>query len=217
MGRQEKNIVRIVAFGDSITAAAKEMPDEAKRWPSLLETRLRGRFPGVDVKVVNAGVGGNTSREGLARMGPDVLRHDPDYVLVEFGGNDGVLDPQRHVAMEEFVANLVEMKARLDALGHCRMILLTFPPVIDELHAQWEEYKNIGGLDKRVEPYRRAAREFAAALRLPLVDIDLEIRKDLRSCILTDGVHLSARGNDVVAEAVGDVMEAELAKVFRQS
>ena len=52
-------IMKIVAFGDSITAAA-QMQEDAKRWPALLQTALRIRFPKIQTAVLNAGVGGNT-------------------------------------------------------------------------------------------------------------------------------------------------------------
>ena len=94
----------IVAFGDSITQAKEVAPE--KRWPELLRAALQARMPGRGFAVVNAGVGGNTSREGLARIERDVLAHRPDWVLVEFGGNDATHDPARHVPPDEFAANM---------------------------------------------------------------------------------------------------------------
>jgi lysophospholipase L1-like esterase len=75
----------VICFGDSITQASTEMP-EADRWPILLEALLKERLAPRPVAVVNAGVGGNTSREGLVRMDQAVLARRPNLVLVQFGG-----------------------------------------------------------------------------------------------------------------------------------
>ena len=207
---KKQKTVTIVAFGDSITACHTEMPDEAQRWPSALESALRARFPARMIRVVNAGAGGNTSREGLARMETDVLAHRPDYVLVEFGGNDATPEPGRHVPIEEFHANLAAMKNRLEARGGGRMIILPFPPILDRLHAWRDEMKSAGGQDRYVEQYRQAARTFAAGNGLPLADIDLAIRENLAESIMADGVHLTPAGNRRVMETVLAVLTDEL-------
>jgi len=197
----------IVAFGDSITLAVSGNLEERLRWPSLLEAGLRERFPGLDLRVVNAGVGGNTSREGLARMDADVLAHAPGIVLVEFGGNDATPQSDRHVTLEEFRANLAAMKGRLDALGAV-MVPMTFPPVVDRNHAWYETFKDLGGQDAVVERYRGLTRSFAREHRLPLVDLDAAIRRDPDAFIMSDGVHLTPAGNRAACEAALPVVAA---------
>lgn len=197
----------ILAFGDSITQAASQ-PEE-KRWLRLLECEVRARRPGLALNFVNAGVGGNTAREGLAGIEPDVLRHRPDVVLIQFGGNDATPDPQRHVPLDEYDADLAAIRDRLLERGQPRLILLTFPPVIDAWHG-WREHPAFaatGGLDAAVEQYRQRTRAFALRHDLPLADIDLALRDSIRRdgpghCILPDGVHLTADGNAVVAATV---------------
>ena len=82
MSTQKRNSTSlpVVAFGDSITLAKRQEPEA--RWAALVETDLRQRAGESTVRVVNAGVGGNTSREGLARIDADVLAHAPDLVPV---------------------------------------------------------------------------------------------------------------------------------------
>jgi lysophospholipase L1-like esterase len=203
--------MKIVAFGDSITAAA-QMQADSLRWPVLLQAALRVGFPRLQAAVLNAGVGGNTSREGLARMDRDVIAAGPGCVLVEFGGNDATPEPARRVPLEEFAANLAEMKARIDALGSARMVLLTFPPVIDRLHSLGlaEVFKTDGGFDAFIERYRQATRKFAAKHRLPLADLDRAIRPTMEACVMADGVHLTAEGNRIVAETVFDTLAGVL-------
>jgi len=85
-----RHAIKIVAFGDSITLAKEQV--EQDKWTTLVQVRLKEDI-GREVRMVNAGVGGNTSREGLRRIESGVLRHNPDIVLVEFGGNDATPAP----------------------------------------------------------------------------------------------------------------------------
>jgi lysophospholipase L1-like esterase len=200
-----------VALGDSITALSAEMP-ETVRWPHLLEVGLQERLMPRSVRVVNAGVGGNTSREGLARLEQDVVPHRPDLVLVQFGGNDATPERDRHVHLVEYVGNLATIQARLGEIGCRFMVLLTFPPVVDQVHGWWESFRAVGGQDAFVEQYRRVTRSFARDRGLPLFDLDAVVRADLRARILADGVHLSREGNRAVAEALIPFVEGLAAR-----
>ncbi len=90
----------IVALGDSLTAGFGVTADAS--FPARLEAALRDA--NVNVRVVNAGVSGDTSAGGLARL-DWVLTDTPDLVIVELGSNDGLrgLDP-------------ADMEANLDAI-----------------------------------------------------------------------------------------------------
>ena len=83
--------IRIVAFGDSLTAGYGLKPRHA--FPAQLQEALKAR--GHDVVVVNAGVSGDTTAAGLERIAwavPD----GTDAVILEFGGNDALrgIDPK---------------------------------------------------------------------------------------------------------------------------
>ena len=100
--------VRIAVIGDSLTAGYGLAPADA--FPVGLEAALRAA--GRDVEVLNAGVSGDTTAGGRARI--DWLLADaPDAVIVELGANDGLrgIDPAR------VFANLDAILARLDAAG----------------------------------------------------------------------------------------------------
>jgi len=73
---------RILCYGDSNT----DGPAEGS-WPEELHHRLR-RAKGVRIEVLNAGVAGYSSHQGLLRFLEDVDRYEPDLVLVSFGWND---------------------------------------------------------------------------------------------------------------------------------
>lgn len=75
--------VRIVAFGDSLMAGYQLAPGES--FPDRLQEALSAR--GHQVELVNAGVSGDTSSGGLARLDWSVPQ-DTDLVLLELGAND---------------------------------------------------------------------------------------------------------------------------------
>jgi acyl-CoA thioesterase-1 len=100
--------VRIVALGDSLTAGYGLPADAA--FPVRLERALRAE--GRAVQVINAGVSGDTTAGGLARL-DWALAEKPDLVILELGANDGLrgIDPK----LTE--ANLDQILTRLDKAG----------------------------------------------------------------------------------------------------
>lgn len=82
--------LRITALGDSLTAGYGL--EAARTFPARLERALRQA--GHDVEVANAGVSGDTTAAGWARL-EWALASDPDIVIVELGANDALrgLDP----------------------------------------------------------------------------------------------------------------------------
>src|SRR5690606_7663882 len=59
-------------------------------YPQQLQEHFDGQ--GARVQVINAGVGGNTTSDARQRFEKDVLAHDPDVVILQFGLNDTAID-----------------------------------------------------------------------------------------------------------------------------
>jgi lysophospholipase L1-like esterase len=76
----------IVAMGSSSTLGVGAS-SPALSYPSRLEQELRQRFPGVEIRVVNHGVGGQDVPEELTRLGRDVIAERPDLVVWQVGTN----------------------------------------------------------------------------------------------------------------------------------
>jgi acyl-CoA thioesterase-1 len=94
----------ILAFGDSLTAGYGLPPGEG--FPEKLEQALKKS--GLDVRVVNAGVSGDTSTAGLERL-DWVLTGEIDGAIVELGANDALrgIDPERtRSALSEIITKL---------------------------------------------------------------------------------------------------------------
>jgi acyl-CoA thioesterase-1 len=75
---------RVLAFGDSLTAGYGLPAEESL--PARLEKRLKA--DGHDVKVINAGVSGDTTRMGLERLDYTLAAGPADVVFLELGAND---------------------------------------------------------------------------------------------------------------------------------
>jgi len=100
--------VRILAFGDSLTAGYG-LP-EAEGFPAQLEAALAAA--GIEAEVINGGVSGDTTAGGLARL-DWALADDPDVVILELGANDGL----RGLRPAETRANLDAILTRLGEEG----------------------------------------------------------------------------------------------------
>lgn len=94
----------IICFGDSLTAG--EGAGAGEDYPSVL-----GKLLGQEV--INAGVSGDTSRDGLERLERDVLSRNPKLVIIEFGANDFF----QQISRQETIGNLEKMVDSIQAAG----------------------------------------------------------------------------------------------------
>ena len=185
---------RIVAFGDSITESVIGIRPE-ENWLRLLQAKLGAR-----AVTFNAGVGGNSAREAMARFEKDVLVRDPDVVLIEFGGNNhDPRRPDRRVNDDEFRDHLETFRARLP-IG-CRVVAVTFPPIKDEWHAYGRHANFPQGLDAAMEPQREILRAFARQNGWAILDLYKLLKPTVDSVLLKDGVHLNPAGQRAFADA----------------
>ena len=109
---QEKDYFRVVVFGASNTD--RYMP--CIHWADVLETGIRTVY-GRKFHLINAGVSGNNTREGLERFDRDVASFKPDMVIITFAGNDCNPNPPKYVPEEEFKANLDLIVSKIRELG----------------------------------------------------------------------------------------------------
>ena len=111
----------IVCFGDSITAGYAVQ----RGFPSFWLEALRQKFPDSRIEMINSGLSGDTSQDGLARLDWAVLSYEPDLVTVNFGINDCVFG----LGLEEFELNLVQMVRRVRAGPNSEVLLLSSQPL----------------------------------------------------------------------------------------
>ncbi len=108
---------RVLALGDSLTAGYGVNPGEA--WPVLLASRTGW-------EIVNAGISGDTTADGLQRLPVLLEEHSPALVIVSLGGNDML----RRVPQLETIANLNRILDLIHAHGAKTVLLATPKPSI---------------------------------------------------------------------------------------
>ena len=170
---------RIAVLGDSLAAGYGVRAGDA--FPAQLGAALRAE--GLAVEVLGAGVSGDTTAGGRARL-DWLLADDPDVVIVELGANDGLrgLDPQMTFA------NLDAVVARLKADGIKVLIAgMLAPPNLGREYG--EAFNNI---------YPRLAEKHGVALYPFFLD-GVAARPELNQ---TDGMHPNARGVAVIVERI---------------
>ena len=114
----------IVCLGDSVTGVYYHTGGW-RAYPEMLQIGLRELFPNAGTTVINAGISGNTTQDGLGRLDRDVLAKNPQLVTISFGLNDMVRVPP-----DAFRANLEALVNRCRAQGS-QVLLCTPNAVID--------------------------------------------------------------------------------------
>ena len=176
----------IVCFGDSITAGYAVR----RGFPSFLLESLRQRFPDSKIEMINSGICGDTSQDGLGRLDWAVLSYEPDLVTINFGINDCVLG----LSLEEFEMNLVEMVRRIRAGPDSEILLLSSQPLESPPY------------DQRVLDYYQTVERVAKEMNVGFVDVygawmkRVQAGMPLDSLILPGLDHPNEAGYRIIAE-----------------
>ena len=180
----------IMAFGDSLTSGYGLPPADA--FPVKLEAALRAR--GHAVRVINAGVAGDTTAGGRARLAW-MLADKPDAVILELGANDGLrgLDPA------ETLANLRAIMEQLKAAD--------LPVLLAGMRAPPNLGRDFGAEFDTI--FATVALEYGA-LFYPFFLEGVVARPTLNQ---NDGIHPNSAGVAIVVERIIPSVEALLSRV----
>jgi acyl-CoA thioesterase-1 len=166
----------VVFLGDSLTAGYGLDAEQA--FPAVVGATLASE--GRPVRVVNAGVSGDTSAGGLARL-EWLLQQKPDVLVVGLGANDGL----RGQPPEATEANLVEIVRRAKGSGSKVLLLgMKIPPSYGPSYAR---------------RFERLYDRVADATDVPLMPFLLDGVAAKPELNLPDGIHPNAEGHRVVA------------------
>ncbi len=197
-------MLNIICFGDSIAEGGDF--DKPKRWTSLLQARLDEKFPG-SYRVINKGIGGNTSAQGFDRFFDDVLPYLPGLLLVEFGFNDANVKDwsiESRVSLEEFIRNLREFHRITTAKNtSCVFILNHTIAEVDGSQGNGLTY------NENLLPYDQAVIAMAEELKAEVIDLPGLMAGNgvpLKEYLSNDNLHLSEAGNKHYAQMVFDVI-----------
>ena len=180
----------LVCFGDSITAGyGLAQPNEA--YPAVLERKLAAA--GYQYHVVNEGTSGATSKDAVANVAA-VLRLQPQVVIVEFGGNDGL----RGLPLDATRRNLDTVLTQLET-AHVKVLLagITLPP-------------NYG--QDYIHSFEAIFRDLAAKHHTAFVPMLYKGLVNVPGTIQADGIHPTAKGAAIIADALLPALTPLLSK-----
>ena len=171
--------IRLLLLGDSLTAGLGLTRETS--YPARLETALSDR--GIDARVINAGVSGDTSAGGLARI-DWLLAEKPDAVIIELGANDGLRGFNPKATEENLDAIMGRIKDKGIKVMLCGMLA---PPNLGR------EY---GAEFNAISP--RLADKHGSIL-YPFFLEGVATKQHLN---LEDGIHPNAAGVDIIVEGI---------------
>ncbi len=180
---------KLLILGDSISAGYGLK--ESENWVQLLETSLNASS--IELKIINSSISGDTTVGGLSRIESDLRKHNPDYVLVELGGNDAL----RGFPIEKIKSNLLKI---IDA-----SIATGANPIIMQIRIPPNYGKNY------VTAFESIYAEIAVEKNIPKVSFLLkEVALD-KSLMQLDGIHPNSKAQQVIAKQI----EIELKKIIQ--
>jgi acyl-CoA thioesterase-1 len=179
----------IAAFGDSLSAGLGL--DAARSYPGVLQRLIDAA--GYEYQVVNMGVSGDTTSDGVERL-PTILALHPAIVILEFGANDG-LRGQPVASMKQNLALMIESLQKAGA----RVVLagMTLP-------------RNYG--PEYIRAFEAIYVDLANQYRLVRIPFFLDGVGGHADLTQSDGLHPTARGTEIVAHTVLKYLAPLLAK-----
>ncbi len=180
----------VVALGDSLFAGYGLKPGES--YPAQLETALRAR--GINVRIANAGVSGDTSADGLQRLAFTLNSQaaSPDLALISLGGNDmlrGIAPAETRANLDAILTELGRRKVPVLMMG-----MLAAPNMGADYRAEFDAI------------YPALAKKHHAAL----VPFFLQPVLDRPNLVQADHVHPTRAGVAMIVAANADAVRAAL-------
>ena len=188
-----KNGEKIAFLGDSITQAGA-------RPNGYVRLTIRGlESAGVKASAIPAGISGHKSNQMLARLERDVLSKRPNWMTLSCGVND-VWHGKRGVNLADYKVNITKIVDRCQDAG-IKVVLLTSTMI-------GEDKDNAN--NKKLSTYNDFLKELATEKKCLLADLNagmqsiIEASNDKKNgkLLTSDGVHMNADGNKMMATGV---------------
>ncbi|MFQ2223176.1 arylesterase [Aeromonas enteropelogenes] len=175
----------LLVLGDSLSAGYQMQAQQS--WPALLNQKWQNE--GAVHSLINASISGETTQGGLARLPALLEEHQPDWLLIELGGNDGL----RGFAPAITRKNLADMIALAKA-NQTRVVL-----------TQIQLPRNYGA--RYLRQFEQIFPELAKANQLPLLPFfmdDIALRPEL---MMNDGIHPTPAAQPQIRDKVARFIE----------
>ena len=176
----------ILFFGDSLTAGYGLSTEEA--FPALAEKQLNKS--GKSVKVVNAGLSGETSAGGLSRI-DWILRQPIDIFVLELGANDGLRGLPLDQTQKNLQAIIDKVRAKYPKVKFVLAGMMVPPNMGKEYAADF----------KKIYP------DLAKKNKATLIPFLLEDVGGIEKLNQTDGIHPNVEGHKIVARNISKILE----------
>ncbi len=178
----EENLLTLLVMGDSLSAAYGI--EQEQGWVALLAERLEG-----EAQVVNASISGETTSGGAQRFSDIIGQREPDIVLLELGGNDGL----RGLPPAQMRANLATMIEQSQQAGAEVLLLgIDIPPNYGQAYR-----------DAFTGVYYSLAEEYDLSL-VPFLLEDIALNQQLMQ---SDGIHPTADAQPIILDNVWPALE----------
>ena len=175
----------IVILGDSLSAAYGM--EISQSWPSLLQQRLIEN--GYTHQVFNSSIAGDTTQGGATRLPRLLDKNQPDVVILELGGNDGL----RGLPIEVTGKNLSSMIEQSQSAGAAVILSeMRIPPNYGRTYT--EKFNTL---------YTTLADQYNVSL-LPFLLDDIALQPDL---MMADGIHPTAKAQPLILDKVWRQLE----------
>lgn len=180
----------VVFLGDSITEIGWDLP-----FGYIRQLDLEWKKQKQPVKIVAAGVSGNTSIDILKRLDKDVLAQKPNIVFVMCGINDIWHEA---CSVDEFIHNIQLIVEEIQK-RNIRVILMTMTPITEDFDNK---------LNISADEYNGRLKSFTKQKNIELIDVNSAFKKEMSNrhkpsgLFVEDGVHLTENGNKVLADVI---------------
>ena len=189
-GAQANESPVLLILGDSLSAGYGM--DREQSWVNLLDIRLKES--GLSYSILNSSISGDTTQGGLSRLPRLLDRYQPEIVIIELGGNDGLRGINPGITRE----NLTRMIQQSQIAG-ARVLLagIKLPPNYGSVYL--EQFESI---------YTDLASEFETML-VPFFMDGVAFRPDL---LQADSIHPNENGQPVLLDNVWEILKPALAR-----
>ena len=236
-----KDICQLIISGDSISKGIA-WDTEKKKYVPLEQNYGRILSTKMKCQISNAAHFGNTLPRGVSKLERDVLRLNPDFVLLEYGGNDCDHNWQEvadnpdgtHIAntdFNEFETQLSELVTRLKK-NQITPLLMNLPPIDADRYFDWISQNNsdkarkilrwLGNVTRIYwwqERYNAAIMSVAEQTHTDLIDVRSSFLKypDFRDFICVDGIHPNENGHRLIADKILNYMRNNYQYLVKKS
>ncbi len=183
--------VSLLVLGDSLSAGYGIA--EADSWVREIYRYWQQNYP--ELEIINASISGETTQGGLNRLPRLIERHQPDWVFIELGGNDGL----RGFNLNSMASNIREMVDMLQQQG-VRVAL-----------SEIEITPNLGR--RYTDMFRQTFHDIAKEKEIPLIPFFMREIAVVPEYMQNDGIHPSLAAQPRIAE----IMEPQLRKLLETS